>query len=111
MRTTRISVNIMKKFFVAIFIIFATSVSVININARNSASLCSTTEMEISAPNDGSYTRTQYSVSVYTDSGHFKGKYSIYLHKGKKYIDFCNTWICIQGKSRFGYSGNWYVIK
>ena len=101
----------MKKFLVAIFITFATSISVININARNSASLCSTTEMEISAPNDGSYTRTQYSVSVYTDSGHFKGKYSIYLQKGKKYIDFCNTWICIQGKSRFGYSGNWYVIK
>lgn len=62
-------------------------------------------------PNNGTYTRTQYSVTVYTESGHCKGTYSIYLHHGKKYINFYNTWICIQGKSRFAYNGNWYVIK
>ena len=63
------------------------------------------------APNDGTYTRTSSSVSVYTESGHPKGSFRVYLHHGKRYIDFNNTWICIQGKSRFGYCGNWYVIK
>ena len=63
------------------------------------------------APNDGTYTRTGSSVSIYTESGHSKGTFAVYLHHGKRYIDFNNTWICIQGKSRFGYRGNWYVIK
>lgn len=63
------------------------------------------------APNDGTYTRTGSTVSVYTEEGHPKGTFSVYLHHGKRYIDFNNTWICIQGKSRFGYCGNWYVIK
>lgn len=57
------------------------------------------------------YTRTNYSVTVYTESGHCKGRFSIYLHHSKQYIDFYNTWICIQGKSRFGYNGNWYIIR
>ncbi|WP_418551679.1 hypothetical protein [Prevotella sp.] len=60
---------------------------------------------------DGNYTKTNYSVTIYTESGHCKGSYSIYLHKGKKYIKFNNVWICIQGKNRFAYNGNWYVIK
>ncbi len=63
------------------------------------------------APNDGTYTKTSYSVSIYTESGHPVGVYAVYLHHGKHYINFRSTWICIQGKSRFGYSGNWYVIK
>lgn len=63
------------------------------------------------APNNGTYTKTSSSVSVYTESGHSKGTFSVYLHHGKRYIDFNNTWICIEGKSRFGYCGNWYVIK
>lgn len=63
------------------------------------------------SPNDGTYTRTQYSVTIYTESGHCKGSFAIYLHYGKKYISFNNTWICIHGKSRFAYNGNWYVIK
>ena len=63
------------------------------------------------SPNDGTYTRTQYSVTIYTEGGHCKGSFAIYLHHGKKYISFNNTWICIQGKSRFAYNGNWYVIK
>lgn len=63
------------------------------------------------APNNGTFTKTSYSVSVYTVSGHPKGVYAVYLHHGRCYIDFNNTWICIQGKSRFGYCGNWYVIK
>lgn len=63
------------------------------------------------APNTGNYTRTGSSVAVYTESGTFKGNYPVYLNSGKKYIDFQNTWICIQGKSRFSYAGNWYVIR
>lgn len=63
------------------------------------------------APNNGTYTRTSSSVSVYTESGHPKGSFAVYLHHGKKYIDFNNTWICIQGKRRFAHNGNWYVIK
>lgn len=63
------------------------------------------------APNDGTYTRTNLSVSVYNENGHPKGTFAVYLHNGKRYIDFNNTWICIQGKKRFGYRGNWYVIK
>ena len=61
--------------------------------------------------NNGTYTRTSYSVSVSTENGYGKGSYSIYLHGGQKYIYFSNTWICIQGKSRFAHNGNWYVIK
>lgn len=63
------------------------------------------------APNDGTFSRTSYTVSVYSESGNPKGVYAVYLHHGKRYIDFDNTWICIQGKSRFGYCGNWYVIR
>ena len=75
-----------------------------NLLIRNSAVLAQ-------APNDGSYTRTSSSVKVYTESGHKKGTFPIYLHKGKRYIDFDDKWICIQGKRRFFYKGNWYVIK
>lgn len=60
---------------------------------------------------DGPYIRTNKSVSIYTESGHCKGTFFIYLHQGKKYIRFYNTWVCIQGKQRFAYNGNWYVIK
>lgn len=63
------------------------------------------------ARNDGSYSATSQKVSVYTESGHPKGSFTVYLHHGKKYINFQNAWICIQGKSRFGHNGNWYVIK
>lgn len=66
---------------------------------------------EVSAPNDGSYTRTNKSVRVYTESGHDKGSFAVYLHQGRKFIDFNDTWVCIQGKARFAYKGNWYVIK
>lgn len=68
-------------------------------------------EASMPVPNDGTYTRTQHSVTVYTEDGHCKGTFAVYLHQGKKYISFNNTWICIQGKSRFGYNGNWYVIR
>ena len=61
--------------------------------------------------NNGTYTRTSNSVTVCTEDGYTKGTYAIYLHGGQKYISFFNTLVCIQGKSRFGYKGNWYVIK
>lgn len=63
------------------------------------------------APNDGTFTRTAYSVNIYTESGLYKGSFAVYFHHGQKYIDFHNTWICIQGRTRFGYCGNWYVIR
>lgn len=63
------------------------------------------------AKNNGSYSATSRSVNVYTESGHPKGSFTVYLHKGKKYINFQNSWICIEGKSRFAHNGNWYVIK
>lgn len=101
----------MKKTFIicAISMIAIGTVDVISLSLGVPVNSCMATLP--AAPNDGTYTRTQYSVTVYTESGHRKGTYAIYLHKGKKYIDFNNTWICIQGKSRFGYCGNWYVIK
>lgn len=61
--------------------------------------------------NDGTYSRTNKSVSIYTQSGHPKGSFAVYLHKGKRYINFKNQWICIQGKLRFACDGNWYVIR
>ena len=57
------------------------------------------------------YMRTSYSVTIYTESGHCKGTYAIYLHNGDRYIQFNNCWICIQGRKRFHFSGNWYVIR
>lgn len=69
----------------------------------------STTQAQ--ARNDGTYSRTNKSVLIYTQSGHPKGSYAIYLHSGLKYINFKNRWICIQGKQRFACDGNWYVIK
>ena len=75
-----------------------------NLPIRNSVVLAQ-------APNDGSYIRTSSSVKVYTESGHKKGTFPIFLHKGKRYIVFDDKWICIQGKRRFFYRGNWYVIK
>lgn len=98
----------MKRIFMAVT--FLASFAVTDIKA-NTLACYSTNVYMYSAPNDGSYTKTSYSVSIYTEDGHYKGLYAIYLHHGKRYIDFNNTWICIQGKSRFGYCGNWYVIK
>ena len=69
----------------------------------------STTQAQ--ARNDGTYSRTNKSVLIYTQSGHPKGSYAIYLHSGLKYINFKNRWICIQAKQRFACEGNWYVIK
>ena len=63
------------------------------------------------ARSDGSYSATSQSVTVYTENGVLKGSFTVYLHNSQKYIKFQNTWICIQGKRRFGYKGNWYVIK
>lgn len=96
-----------KKIFLAIVCVIALTATDI---AATSAGLTGNTCMA-AAPNDGTYTKTSTSVSVYTQEGHPKGSFPVYLHHGKRYIDFNNTWICIQGKSRFGYCGNWYVIK
>ncbi len=98
-----------KKFLCAF--VFVAVASAANTFAYNSGASLICNEAAMPAPNDGTYTRTQNSVTVYTESGHSKGTFAIYLHKGKKYISFNNTWICIQGKSRFAYCGNWYVIK
>lgn len=96
-----------KKFFLAAAIVvsFATA-EVVATEMGFTGNVCMA-----AAPNDGTYSKTSSSVSIYTESGHPKGSYSVYLHHGKRYIDFNNTWICIQGKNRFAYCGNWYVIK
>lgn len=96
-----------KKFFLAIALVATFTVTDI---VATSTGLTGNTCMA-AAPNDGTYSKTSSSVSIYTESGHPKGTFSVYLHHGKRYIDFDNTWICIQGKSRFGYCGNWYVIR
>ena len=57
------------------------------------------------------YMRTGRTVEIYTESGHHKGTYSVWLSKGDKYIKFNNEWIRIEGKSRFSHNGNAYVIK
>ena len=78
---------------------------------------CPSTDVAYSGSNvsfgkgNGYYSPTNKYVNIYTESGHNKGEYKVYLHEGKKYIDFYNTWVCIQNKSRFSYSGNWYIIK
>lgn len=96
-----------KKSLIAIALIATFTVTDI---ATTSAGFTANTCMA-AAPNNGTYMRTSYSVSVYNENGHPKGTFAVYLHYGKRYIDFNNTWICIQGKSRFGYCGNWFVIK
>ena len=96
-----------KKIFLAIIMLVAfTATDIVTTTAGLTGNTCMA-----AAPNDGTYTRTGASVSIFTQEGHPKGSFSVYLHHGKRYIDFNNTWICIQGKSRFGYRGNWYVIK
>ncbi len=57
------------------------------------------------------YLRTGKTVEIYTESGHHKGTYSVWLNNGDRYIKFNNEWIRIEGKSRFFYRGNAYVIK
>jgi hypothetical protein len=96
-----------KKFFLVVAIL--TTTAIVDVFVSNDK-LVGCVAMA-AAPNNGSYTKTSSSVSVYTESGHSKGSYPVYLHQGKRYISFNNTWICIQGKSRFSYCGNWYVIR
>lgn len=92
-------------------VVFITTILSANAFACNSDLSSQLIETSIQAQNNGTYTPTQYYVNVYTESGHSKGSFTIYLHHGQKYISFNRTWICIQGKNRFFYSGNWYVIK
>lgn len=99
--------------FKRIFCVFAlvAAVATTDVLASNTCLSAGCCEVVSPAPNDGSYTRTPYSVMVYIESGHCKGQFAVYLHNGNRYIDFFNTWICIQGRSRFGYCGNWYIIR
>lgn len=96
-----------KKFFLAIAIV--ASVAIYDTIAPEPGLTANT--CYAAAPNNGTYTRTRYSVKVYNENGHAKGSFTVYLHRGQRYIDFNNTWICIQGRSRFAYCGNWYVIR
>lgn len=58
----------------------------------------------------GYYSPTNNYVNIQSETGAKKGQYKVYLNDGKKYINFYDTWICIQGKQRFHFSGNWYII-
>lgn len=98
----------MKKFIVLVAIMAGLTMADLSDNSYWQLNVC---QAATNARNDGSYTPTSQSVSVYTESGHSKGSYTVYLHNGKRYIKFQNSWICIQGKSRFHHNGNWYVIK
>lgn len=101
----------MKKNILAVFMMIVSFTSLVINEAQAVVFRNNATATAMPAPNDGRYMRTQYTVTIYAETGVCKGSYSIYLHQGKKYIDFNNTWICIQGKSRFGYCGVWYIIK
>lgn len=98
-----------RKLFCFLALSAAASVTDASVYKTSTAFACH--EFVMPAPNDGTYTRTNVSVTIYTESGHCKGSFAVYLHHGMRYISFNNTWICIQGKSRFSYNGNWYVIK
>lgn len=98
-----------KKIFFSFAFFAATHAT--NVHAYNSDVELLCPKWPIPVVNGESYTRTQKTVTIYTEDGHNKGTFAVYLHHGKKHINFNNTWICIQGKSRFGYNGNWYVIK
>ena len=57
-------------------------------------------------------------VHVVCDSGKDKGYFDVFLNEGKKYIKIGNgsssdwsNWVLIQGKQRFFWKGNWYIIK
>ncbi len=101
----------MKKNILALFMVIGASASVVATDAQAVRLINNTIETAMPAPNDGRYMRTQYSVTIYSESGVCKGTYAIYLYQGQKYIDFNNTWVCIQGRNRFGYCGVWYIIK
>lgn len=63
------------------------------------------------APNDGTYTKSNIDVNIQVAGGGDKGSYDVYFHHGDKYIDFHDHWIKIQGKDRFFFNGNTYIIK
>ena len=101
----------------AIFVICAISISVSTLTAQtftpydlNNKSSLDRSVYDVNQK-DGYYMRTQYTVSVHSESGVFKGTYTVYLHKNQKYIKFKNTWINIQGKLYFTYGGVRYFIK
>ena len=98
-----------RKIFFALALLMASSV-IDSISSQFDSSL-NLSSIHAQARNDGSYTRTNRTIMIYTESGHSKGNYDIYLHRGQKYINFKNRWICIQGKNRFACDGNWYIIK
>ena len=91
--------------------VIAASATIVTTEANALALNNNTIETSMPAPNDGRYMRTQYSVTIYSESGVCKGTCAIYLYQGQKYIDFNNTWVFIQGRNRFGYCGVWYIIK
>ena len=97
----------MKKFFVVFVTLLSITFADICVMSKG-GNVCYAAQQ---VRGGGSYLATNQTVSVYTESGHPKGRFTIYMHSGKKYIKFNNTWVCIQGKSRFSFQGNWYVIK
>lgn len=98
----------MKKFFVLVALMASLSMADLSNNPAWQINAC---QAETQQRNDGTYSPTSQSVTIYTESGHHKGSYTVYLHQGRRYIRFQGAWICIQGKSRFAHNGNWYVIK
>lgn len=61
---------------------------------------------------------TGQSVHVVSENGNDKGYFDVFLKEGKKYIKIgigsssnWSNWVLIQGKQRFFWNGNWYIIK
>lgn len=99
----------MKKVFLAFFALVAITMVA---DVASSGNFTGNIATAAAAPrNDGSYTRTSRTVTIVSENGNPKGTFHIYLHHGKKYIQFQNDWVCIEGKRRFSHNGNWYVIK
>lgn len=60
---------------------------------------------------DGTYTKSNIDVNIQVAGGGDKGSYDVYFYHGDKYIGFHDHWIKIQGKDRFLFNGNTYIIK
>lgn len=83
-----------KKMFSAIAL--STTPSVFDSFSSQFDSSLNLSSIQAQVRNDGTYSRTNKSVLIYTQSGHPKGSYTIYLHQGKRYINFKNKFIKLE---------------
>lgn len=65
----------------------------------------------ITYDNTVKYKKTDKVVTIVAETGLVIGVFKVYIHLYNKYIRFNNTWIWIQGRKKFAYNGDWYIIK